>query len=122
MKWLKPTEPLYGLLRLGFGYGRFRRTKLVFLSWVPSQLSVSGRKLASDTMAHMRVVLGGGNSIEMSATSLEDCTLEELMSKAKALQVGGETALEDVTQESYYKALEEEAKLSSEYFDEVGGR
>lgn len=32
-KWLKDDQVLFGLLRMGFGSGTFRRTKWLFLHW-----------------------------------------------------------------------------------------
>jgi len=116
LKWLTPGDFYFGLLRLGFGFGRFRRTKILFIVWSPRDLSVSARSVASNALSHTRTALGGPFSMELSATALEDLSLEAICSKARALQVSGESVTEEVSVDTYFKALEEETKNSSEFF------
>ena len=131
IKYLKGGEVYYGLLRLGFGQGRFRRTKVVFFSWTPSglpSLSVSQRKLMAETKGSMAEKLGGF-AIELQASVLEDLSLPLLLDKAKKILMANEAVLqeaaavlpEDDVEEAFYRALEEECLASRGFFEAGAG-
>ena len=120
VKYLKPGETLYGLLRLGFGQGRFRRTKSVFFSWVPSglpTLAVSQRKRMAETRGNMAEKLGAFH-LELQVTALEELTLPVLLDKAKKIVMLGEAVVqeEELSEEAFYTALTEECTASQDFF------
>ena len=41
VKWLPDTESYFGLLRMGFGSGRFRRTKWISITWLGPRAGAS---------------------------------------------------------------------------------
>eukprot|EP00667_Euglena_gracilis_P016014 EG_transcript_16697 len=54
---LPEDQVLYGLIRMGFGAGQFRRTKWVFLHWVGDKTSAVKRGKATAVKGAMRDVL-----------------------------------------------------------------
>ena len=120
VKYLKGGETYYGLLRLGFGQGRFRRTKTLFFSWVPSglpTLAVSQRRKMAETKGSMAEKLGAF-SMELSVTTLEELTLGALLAKAKKIVMAGEALVEEeeISEEAFYSALTEECTASEGFF------
>jgi hypothetical protein len=123
-KFLLKGETLYGLLRLGFGQGRFRRTKTVLFTWMPTgapSLTVAQRKKMAEARGSMLEKLGA-YSFEVSATVQDDLSLKTLLDKSKKVLLQGEAMLEEeeLSAEAFYSALEEEAKASQTFF-EAGG-
>jgi len=79
---LKEDDLCFGLLRLGFGSGRFRRVKWVSLTWSGPSVGAVRRARAMQARASMKSKLGPV-SVEMEVTSVDDLTLA-------AVSVGGE--------------------------------
>jgi hypothetical protein len=115
---------LSGLLRLGFGTGRLRRTKHVLVHWVGEGVSAVSRGRLMAKRPEMEKVLGSGLacSVSLELTRLEDLTLEgtiERVRKASIIDddvVGadapGQSAL---SVESFREALlEEQSRRRSE--------
>eukprot|EP00041_Stephanoeca_diplocostata_P035984 m.1292102 g.1292102 ORF g.1292102 m.1292102 type:complete len:583 (-) comp24786_c0_seq35:3142-4890(-) len=133
---LPDDQVLCGLLRMGFGAGKFRRTKMVSIWYVGPNVS-----------AHQKgSILGFGKSksierlkagIQMEGDSPAEFTLEQVIDKVKRAAIidgdgvdgigGARDAGDDpFSMDSYYAALEEEVKGNAAYFGEetkaAGGR
>ena len=57
-KWLKDDEVYAGLLRMGFGTGKFRRTKWIFVWWCGQKMGVVKRAKSSSGESAMKEKMG----------------------------------------------------------------
>lgn len=123
VKWLQEDQFYYGLLRLGFGTGRFRRTKWVFVVWSGPKVPMVKRARAMSQRAALKTKLGPA-SVDIEAASLDDITLEAVIDKVKrAAVVDGDdvhSAEDPYSVENFMKALEEEAAASASFFGDSG--
>lgn len=123
VKWLEDDQFYYGLLRLGFGTGRFRRTKWVFVCWSGPKVSLVKRAKAMGQRAALKTKLGPA-SVDIEAATLDDITLEIVIDKVKrAAVVDGDdvkSAEDPYSVENFMKALQEEAAASAAFFGDSG--
>jgi hypothetical protein len=107
---------------LGFGTGRFRRTKWVFIAWSGAKVGAVKRARAMGQRATMKSKLGH-TSVDIEAASLDELTLPNVIDKVKRAAVvdGDEVHSEDpYSMENFMKALQEEAAASASFFGDSG--
>lgn len=81
-KWLKADQVCFGLLRMGFGSGRFRRTKWVYIVWSGPSVGPVKRAKAASARGAMKAKLGP-SSCDIEATCAEDASLEAIIDKVR---------------------------------------
>jgi len=118
-KELKEDQVQYGLMRLSFGSGRFRRSHWVFFVWTPDEMTRNPnltpqergaknkqRMLHVSYRAEMQKMLSPWN-VAIVAETFEKVTIEDwLLRVRKTVVVDGNDEL--FTQEAILKALNEE--------------
>ena len=90
-QWLKDDTVLYGLVRMGFGSGKFRREKWIFVHWTGEKTPPvrRGRWNAAKSKLHEAL---SPVSVNIEATCLDDLTLDKVIDKVRrAAVVDGET-------------------------------
>lgn len=119
----QPDDLAFGLLRLGFGSGRFRRIKWASLVWSGPSVGAVKRARAMQARAAMRSKLGPV-SVEIEASTVDDVTLAAVIDKVKrATVVDGDDihSEEDAfTVSAFLEALKEEAAASAGFFGDAG--
>eukprot|EP00484_Ammonia_sp_Unknown_P017155 CAMPEP_0197028038 /NCGR_PEP_ID=MMETSP1384-20130603/7842_1 /TAXON_ID=29189 /ORGANISM="Ammonia sp." /LENGTH=616 /DNA_ID=CAMNT_0042456979 /DNA_START=66 /DNA_END=1916 /DNA_ORIENTATION=- len=116
---LKPDQVQYGIMRLTFGEGRFRRSHWVFVCWSPDSMTkVESQKLRKQRMSDRMNHIGfkgwmqkaiGPYGVEVLAESYEFVTLEDwILRVRKTVVVDGADEL--MNAEAFQKALEAEKK------------
>lgn len=121
-KWLKDDAVYFGLLRMSFGGGRFRRTKWVYLYWSGAKVAPMARAKATGARAGIKSKLGA-SSVDIEATSAEDVTLDAIIEKVRRSTAvdGKDDGGEDpYSVDKFMKALEEEAAASGAFFGDKG--
>lgn len=125
-KYLTLDEVLFGLVRMGFGTGRFRRTYWYFLHWTGEGTPAVKRGRFNALASHFQGVLGPF-ACSMAANALDDelATLEGVIEKmkrsivvdgaAKGHAVGQEEA-DPVSLQAFQAALAEEAAKNAAFF------
>ncbi|CAE7389286.1 unnamed protein product [Symbiodinium necroappetens] len=112
-----PTDVLFGLLRLGFGEGRLRRTKYVFIHAVGAKAPVVARGRLSAERPKMEEVFGqfASASVTMEIQHLADLTLDSVVERVRrATTVDDDILGRDAgspsvfSVEAFQKALQEE--------------
>jgi hypothetical protein len=120
-KWLAADQVLFGLLRMGFGVGKFRRVKWICLHWSGESVSPVKRGRANALKKDILKWLEPF-SLTVSASDADEMTLETIIDKVKRTAVvdgGTADADEDpFSMESFMKALREEAAANAEFFGE----
>ena len=81
-KWLKEDAVLFGLLRMSFGAGRFKRTKWISLYWPGPKVGMVARAKATGARSGIKAKLGV-TSVDIEATGLEDVALDIIIEKVK---------------------------------------
>ena len=69
---------------MGFGQGRFRRTKWIFFTFSGPKVGVVKRSKAQSSRAAMKAALGHA-SVDLQVTSLDELTLELVIEKVRKL-------------------------------------
>ena len=83
-KWLKEDENYFGVLRMGFGSGMFRRTKWIFFAFSGPKVGVVKRSKAAGAKAHLKAALGH-TSVDLQVTEAEELSLEHVIDKVKKI-------------------------------------
>jgi hypothetical protein len=127
-EWLKKDRVQCGLLRLCFGKGRYRRSKLVFIQWVGDEIGAvkRGRAMASEA-AIKKALAPFAVALKFGDGGLGELTPETVVEEVKKTVVtdsGG--ANEDanlLTVADFLAALEEERQAHAAFFSaaEVAG-
>lgn len=122
-EWLKDDEVLFGIVRMGFGSGKFRRIKWIHIRWKgPSVSAVArGKMQAKSGEMHDRL---SPFSVTIEANSLEDCALESIIERVQKTSIvdggGGDSDQRDkYSMKDFLEALEEEKKATAEFFGDV---
>jgi hypothetical protein len=84
VKWLKDDENYYGILRMGFGEGKFRRTKWIFFTYSGPKVGVVKRSKANNAKSNMKSALGPC-SVDMQVTSVDELSLPLVIDKVKKI-------------------------------------
>jgi len=125
--WLAPDQTLFGLLRMGFGAGQFRRTKFVAIWWTGPDASALQRGLAQG-MQGACLARVEPFSVRVTATSLEDMTLGAVISRVRGAAVidgaGHDSARasagDPFSETSFQAALDEEMRANADFFGDAG--
>eukprot|EP00038_Savillea_parva_P030749 m.80055 g.80055 ORF g.80055 m.80055 type:complete len:576 (+) comp9319_c0_seq3:41-1768(+) len=129
-KLLPKDEILCGVVRMGFGTGKFRRTKWISLWWSGSEVGAHkrGSVLGASKEKAMKEMHA---SISMEGESPEDFSLEAIIDKVRRSAVIDGDGIDEkgnswesekdggpFSLDAYYAALEEEIKENATYFGE----
>jgi hypothetical protein len=90
-QWLADDEVLYGLIRMGFGAGRFRRTYWVHAHWTSDNVPAV-KKGKQNACAGAMKDLCKPFACEIEATDADEITLEAVIDKLKRSVVSDGTA------------------------------
>eukprot|EP01084_Bolivina_argentea_P050093 92105_1 len=107
---LKDDEVQYGLMRLSFGSGKFKRSTWVYFLWTPDTMSIIHKK-NQKRMKHVSYNGAMQNilkpwTVSLTAETKEKVTIDEwILRVKKVVVVDGD---EEITEESFRKALEDE--------------
>jgi Cofilin/tropomyosin-type actin-binding protein len=129
---LKDDDITFSLLRMGFGTGVFRRSKLIYLRYIGPKCGAVKRAkaISAKTQASQ---LFGAFAVEIEATNVGELSLEaviekvrrtavidgdEVQSKAKGASDTAHT--NEITVESFMQSLKEEASSSAAFFGDTG--
>jgi len=114
---LKDDQVQYGLMRLSFGSGRFRRNYWVYFLWTPDTMTMEHKKgrLRSKHVSfngEMQRMLAPWN-ISLTVETKEKVTIKDWIMRVKrTVVIDGDD--DKFTEEEYQRALEEEAKYIAE--------
>lgn len=121
VRFLDDNQVFFGVLRMAFGRGVFRRCKWVFVHWSGEGVGAVKRGKANAADKPLRKVFGPTNLDHFAATR-EDITVEILIEKVKKFVVTDGEASDDIDNlyslDSFMEALHEE-KVAAE--SEFGG-
>ena len=120
---LASDEVLFGLLRMGFGRGAFRRVKHIFIHWSGADVNPLKRGQHNANEEAIRKLVGPVN-LSHFATEIDEMNLNDLLDKVKAKVVLDGEAIDDVEDlyslESYMVSCEDdEAAMKREFPDAI---
>jgi hypothetical protein len=122
-RFLKEDLVAYGIVRLGFGSGKLRRTKHIFVSFCGSKAPIASRAKFAGAKGRMRLALGHAH-MEMQASTPDELSLAAVIAKVKSSSVidGDDvhTAEQTYNIDEFTKALREEAEAAGSYFGDSG--
>jgi hypothetical protein len=119
------TEELvaFGLLRLSFGSGKFKRTKFIFATICGPKAPITMRGKLAGSKAYMRQALSPYN-VELQANDASGLDLQTVIDKVRAASViDGEdvgSAESAFNIDSFMAGLKEDTKASSSFFGDDG--
>lgn len=122
-RFLKDDTAAVGVLRLGFGSGKFRRTKLIFFTYVGKSAPIAAKAKLTGCKTSMKAALGHYH-VEMQAATAEELSLEAVIAKVKASTPvdGDEVSSEELFSiDNFMQALAEEAEAeeTAEFWGDV---
>lgn len=113
----------FGLLRLSFGSGKFKRTKFIFATICGPKAPITMRGKLAGSKAYMRQCLSPYN-VELQANDASGLDLQTVIDKVRAASViDGEdvgSAESAFNIDSFMAGLKEDTKASSNYFGDDG--
>ena len=126
VRFLDDSQVFFGVLRMAFGRGPFRRCKWVFVHWSGERVGAVKRGKANAADRPLRKVFGPTN-MDFFAATREDISVEILIQKVKKFVVTDGESSDDVDNlyslDSFMEALLEEKKAAEVEFggkDETG--
>eukprot|EP01060_Flectonema_neradi_P037679 TRINITY_DN7658_c1_g1_i1.p1 TRINITY_DN7658_c1_g1~~TRINITY_DN7658_c1_g1_i1.p1 ORF type:complete len:470 (+),score=162.23 TRINITY_DN7658_c1_g1_i1:120-1412(+) len=114
-EYLEEDKVLYGLIRLGFGTGAYRRTKWVCVTFVGENVGAMARGRMVSCRGQMENILKP-YSVTIEVHGKEEATIEAILDKVKNFIVSDEFDKTKVTVEEFNAALLEEIKETAEFF------
>jgi len=116
---LQDNQVAYGLLRMGFGTGQFRRSKWIFIHWSGENVPAVKRGKYNTVEGDMKLLLGAHN-VAVAAQGKEEFTLEEIISKVqRSVVTDGDASESDMfSMDAFLEALDEEQKAAHESFQD----
>lgn len=121
-KWLKDDEVLFGLLRMGFGAGIFRRVKWICIHWSGDKVTPVKRGQANALSKDMMKLLEPF-SLTIHTSSHDDLALEAIIDRVRRAAVvdGKETdlAANPYSVDEFLKALREEAAAAADFYGDA---
>ena len=120
---LESDQVYFGLLRMGFGKGTFRRCKLIFVHFSGEDVNALRRGKLNAQEESMRRIVGSVNLSQFAATR-EELSLGDLIERVKSTtRIDGDaddTASDLYSLESYMVAVEEDSEaMKREFADEI---
>eukprot|EP00435_Cladocopium_sp_Y103_P008322 s2384_g2.t1 len=118
-----PKDVLFGLLRMGFGQGRLRRTKYVFIHAIGDQVPAVTRGKRSAQRPKMEELMGryASISVTMELLTTSDLTLKSVVDRVRRAVVVDDDVLDRdkatpsvFSMEAFQQALQEEKKSRME--------
>lgn len=118
-----PQDVLFGLLRMGFGQGRLRRTKYVFIHAIGDKVPAVTRGKKSAQRPKMEELMGSYASISvtMELLTTSDLTLKSVVDRVRRAVVVDDDVLDRdkatpsvFSMEAFQQALQEEKKSRME--------
>ncbi|KAK3284944.1 hypothetical protein CYMTET_7430 [Cymbomonas tetramitiformis] len=119
-EYLEDDQVYFGMIRMGFGTGQFRRSKWIFLHWSGEDVSGFKRGKLNAVEGDMKKLFGPRN-IDISATSKDECTLETIIERVQRAVVtdgNASDAADAYSMEKFLEALEEEKQEAKKSFEE----
>eukprot|EP00755_Sulcionema_specki_P018019 Sspe_Gene.11494::Locus_3890_Transcript_1_1_Confidence_1.000_Length_1537::g.11494::m.11494 len=113
---LPDDKVLYGLLRLGFGKGTFRRTKWVCFTYVGGKVGAVSRGKAVGVKGEMEAKLKPFQ-VTVDLQGKEEATVEGVLDRVRPFVVSDDIEMM-VTVENYKESLAEEKAAQAEFFGE----
>jgi len=123
---LDPKEVSYGMLRMGFGSGLFRRTKWVGIWWNGPHASAMTRGKAAGAKEECYRRISPYN-LTIEASELEEISLERVLFEVRRASVIDGDGIDSAggsqpfSAEAFEEALAEEVSASSAFFGDTGG-
>uniref|UniRef100_A0A7S2MK62 ADF-H domain-containing protein n=2 Tax=Octactis speculum TaxID=3111310 RepID=A0A7S2MK62_9STRA len=126
-KALAADEVLYGLVRMGFGTGRFRRNYWFFVHWIGPEVAVVKRGRHNAAVGAMQAICNPF-ACSVTANDIDDITLPDVIAKLKSSVVvegaakgerrktHGENIQDAFSLEAFQQALREEQQENAEFF------
>jgi NADPH-dependent ferric siderophore reductase len=111
---LAETKVLYGLVRMGFGAGAFKRVKHLFVHWTGPKVPIMKRgqwnAVKSDMQELMRPY-----TMDLSASSLDEIEVQVVVDAIKGVIVsdGDDEAMEAFSVSGFMAALKEEQEKAA---------
>lgn len=117
---LEDNQVYYGLVRMGFGTGQFRRSKWIYIHWSGENVPAMKRGKYNAEDGDMNIMLGSHN-VAVAAQSMDEFTLEEVIKKVqKAVVTDGDATETDLfSMDGFLAALEEEQREIEAGSDEL---
>jgi len=126
---LPQDEVLCGLVRLGFGTGKFRRTKWVSIWWVGPKVSARKKGSVMGSAKDQMIRKTNNSGLVIEGADVDDVSLEAIVDTVKRAAVidgdgvdgiGGarDTGGDPFSMDAFYAALEEEISANAEFFGE----
>lgn len=119
VRFLDDNHVFFGVIRMAFGTGVFRRCKWVFVHWSGERVGAVKRGKANAADKPLRKVFGPTNLDHFAATR-EDITVNILIQKVKKFVVTDGEASDDVEHlyslDSFMEALDEEKRAAAVEF------
>ena len=112
---LDESKVLFGLLRLGFGKGTFRRTKWVCITFVGQSVGAVSRGRQVQKRGEMEKELKPF-SMSLEIQGKEEATIESILNRVKDFVVSDDLGGEEITVETFQEALAEEIQENAEFF------
>jgi hypothetical protein len=121
---LPADKVLFGVVRVGFGTGRFRRTKRIFFQWVGDNVGVVTRGKVNSVREAVRDKLIPCTA-DVTLTGAADATIPSFLSKVERIFTvdninlpSSKEGSKTISAEEYVKALEEEQRANSAFYEE----
>jgi hypothetical protein len=108
---LDPEKVLYGLVRLGFGKGKFRRTKWCFVHWTGEAVGAVARGRLNNMKPEMAKLLTP-HHVSRDASSTADMDVGAVVSWIVSVIVSDDLDTDVYSVEGFMDALKEEKKMA----------
>ena len=119
---LEADKVLFGVIRMGFGTGRFRRTKRIAFQWNGDSVGAVAKGKANAMRESISLM---PTNAAVTLNGSEDASVEAFLRKVEKLFVidnidmeSKKEAAKPVSAEEYVKALEEEQQANSAFYNE----
>jgi|EP00670_Eutreptiella_braarudii_P001633 hypothetical protein len=120
---LPEDEVLYGLVRMGFGAGQFRRTKWVFVHWIGEKTGAVKRGKAMSVKSEMLDLLKPHN-VDVQVSTPAELEIRLFIERmTKMFVVDGKNELDKEVGfgfDEFMAALAEEQRANAEFFGDCG--
>lgn len=120
---LPDDKVLFGVMRLAFGTGRFRRSKQVFFQWTGDAVGAIQKGKANAAYDEMLRALGPVN-MDIKLSGEADLKVSAILEKVQKvfvvdnINLPAEEKKKKLTEEEYLQALAEEQKATSSFYNE----